>query len=263
MRKLEWKGILTGAVVMCLVTGAVYAASGTVPAQLLYENIRIFLDGDELVPKDANGMTVEPFIIDGTTYVPIRAISEAYDKKVSWNDEKKEIHINSSGQNTGEPPAQVADDKREATFLSVVLPGGQKVYPLFMRDVALVGEDGTCYAAQTTMYRVLTIAKYEHRILDVANHPNFKGFDEAIDFELGQAGFTTMGAGAADGALYDENAPSKKYFYSASPSEGKHLSYSYKDRAYLSITDVLDFFEIPYKSVLYDSTKDNVVIRLK
>lgn len=57
--------------------------------ELLYENIRIFLDGDELVPRDANGMTVEPFIIDGTTYVPICAISEAYDKKVSWNDEKK------------------------------------------------------------------------------------------------------------------------------------------------------------------------------
>lgn len=264
MRRLEWKGVLTGAVVMFLLTGVVYAASGTVPAQLLYENIRIFLDGDELVPKDANGVTVEPFIIDGTTYVPIRAISEAYDKEVSWDDEKKEIHINSAGQQPEEEtPPQAADNMQEAVFLSVVLPGGQKVYPLFMRDVALVGEDGTCYAAQTTLYRVLTIAKYEHRILDVANHPNFKGFDEAIDFELGQEGFTTMGAGAADGALYDENAPSKKYFYSASPSDGQHLSYSYKERAYLSITDVLDFFEIPYESVSYDSAADNVVITLK
>lgn len=264
MRRLEWKGVLTGAVVMLLLTGVVYAASGTVPAQLLYENIRIFLDGDELVPKDANGVTVEPFIIDGTTYVPIRAISEAYDKEVSWDEEKKEIHINSAGyQPDGEPPALTTDDMQEAVFLSVVLPGGQKVYPLFMRDVALVGEDGTCYAAQTTLYRVLTIAKYEYRILDVANHPYFVGFDEAIDFELGQAGFTTMGAWAADGALYDENAPSKKYFYSASPSDGQHMSYSYKERAYLSITDVLDFFEIPYESVSYDSAADNVVITLK
>lgn len=111
MRRLEWKGVLTGAVVMLLLTGVVYAASGTVPAQLLYENIRIFLDGDELVPKDANGVTVEPFIIDGTTYVPIRAISEAYDKEVSWDEEKKEIHINRRRLPTGRRAACVDDGR--------------------------------------------------------------------------------------------------------------------------------------------------------
>lgn len=264
MRRLEWKGILTGAVVMLLLTGVVYAASGTVPAQLLYENIRIFLDGDELMPKDANGVTVEPFIIDGTTYVPIRAISEAYDKEVSWDEEKKEIHINSAGyQPDGEPPALTTDDMQEAVFLSVVLPGGQKVYPLFMRDVALVGEDGTCYAAQTTMYRLLSIAKYGHVTVDVRQSPYLEGFDEAVDVVPDTKAFVSNGVFDGDGALYDENAPSKKYFYSASPSDGQHLSYSYKERAYLSITDVLDFFEIPYESVSYDSAADNVVITLK
>ncbi|MDR1503418.1 MAG: copper amine oxidase N-terminal domain-containing protein, partial [Prevotella sp.] len=49
-----------------------------------YRDIKIIIDGIEFTPKDANGKTVEPFIYNGTTFVPIRAISEAFGVEVGW-----------------------------------------------------------------------------------------------------------------------------------------------------------------------------------
>jgi hypothetical protein len=49
-----------------------------------YRDIKILIDGKELTPTDANGKVVEPFIYSGTTFVPLRAISEAFDAEVEW-----------------------------------------------------------------------------------------------------------------------------------------------------------------------------------
>jgi len=57
--------------------------------------IKIYINGEKFEPKDANGNPVEPVIKDGTTYLPVRAISEAFDKKVDWVDETKTVVITS------------------------------------------------------------------------------------------------------------------------------------------------------------------------
>ena len=54
-------GVLVGAT---LTSGTVLATNGSRMAELLYSNIKILLDGNEIVPKDANGNTIEPFIIE-------------------------------------------------------------------------------------------------------------------------------------------------------------------------------------------------------
>ena len=56
-------------------------------------NIRIFIDGNEIKTKDVNGRSEEPFIFNGTTYVPIRLVSEALNKIVQWDGDKKQILI--------------------------------------------------------------------------------------------------------------------------------------------------------------------------
>jgi len=66
--------------------GTAFATNATKTAELLYRDIKITLDGKAITPKDANGNTVEPFIIDGTTYLPVRAISEAMGLHVKWDD---------------------------------------------------------------------------------------------------------------------------------------------------------------------------------
>ncbi len=60
-----------------------------------YEDVKIYIENTLLDPKDVNGKSVEPFIIDGTTYLPVRAISEAFGKKVDWQDSTKTVLITS------------------------------------------------------------------------------------------------------------------------------------------------------------------------
>ena len=91
--------------VIALALGATaYAAWGrTVTKNLYFNNISIELNGSKIVPKDATGAVVEPFIIDGTTYLPVRAISEALGLTVSWDGETSTVII-SDGSSTETPP---------------------------------------------------------------------------------------------------------------------------------------------------------------
>ncbi len=51
------------------------------------EYVNIFINGTKLVPTDVNGKEVHPILLDGTTYLPIRAVSEQFNKTVSWEQE--------------------------------------------------------------------------------------------------------------------------------------------------------------------------------
>ena len=54
-------------------------------------------------PKDANGNTVEPFIIDGTTYLPVRAVSNALGLNVGWDDATSTVSL---GEGAAAPQTQ-------------------------------------------------------------------------------------------------------------------------------------------------------------
>ena len=66
-------GFLSAAV---LVSGVTYAASTTKTIEAFYNNIKIYVDGIKIDPKDAAGNVVEPFIYNGTTYLPVRAVAD-------------------------------------------------------------------------------------------------------------------------------------------------------------------------------------------
>lgn len=51
------------------------------------------LDGQAITPKDVTGKVVEPFISDGATYVPVRAIGEALGREVSWDGTANTVYI--------------------------------------------------------------------------------------------------------------------------------------------------------------------------
>lgn len=72
-------GFVTALVVVSLV-GTAAASYATVQRDLYYRDIRVTLDGK---PLDLGA--AEPFIIDGTTYLPMRAVAEALGLNVDWN----------------------------------------------------------------------------------------------------------------------------------------------------------------------------------
>ena len=55
--------------------------------------ISIFVDGAKITPKDANGNIVEPFVVDGTTYLPVRAVGEALGKTVTWDGATASVYV--------------------------------------------------------------------------------------------------------------------------------------------------------------------------
>ena len=55
--------------------------------------INIFINGGKFIAKDANGNVVNPILKDGTTYLPVRAIGEAFDKEVAWDGATKTVTL--------------------------------------------------------------------------------------------------------------------------------------------------------------------------
>ena len=85
-------GILIGAM---LTSGVVFAKQVTEKISVIYDNIKILIDGKEYQPTNAKGETVEPFIYEGTTYLPVRAIANAFDKEVDWEAQTSTVILGS------------------------------------------------------------------------------------------------------------------------------------------------------------------------
>ena len=67
-----------------------------------YKDIKLYVDGKEVVPKDAGGNVVEPFVSNGTTYLPVRAVGEALGKEVTWDGTTNTVYIGQK-PNTEDP----------------------------------------------------------------------------------------------------------------------------------------------------------------
>ena len=92
----QWKGFLSGIIftlAAAALTVTVFAAVKGTGITVCYDNIKILLNGREIDAKDVNGNDAEPFIYNGTTYVPIRAVSEACNKIVKWDADSKQVRI--------------------------------------------------------------------------------------------------------------------------------------------------------------------------
>lgn len=99
--KKRLQGLITGILIGAMLTsGMVFAKNGTEIIEALYNNIKIYVDGVKVEPKDATGKTVEPFIYNGTTYLPVRAVGEAIGKTVTWDGETQSVYL-------GEKPGDV------------------------------------------------------------------------------------------------------------------------------------------------------------
>lgn len=55
--------------------------------------INIFINGAKFIAKDVNGNVVNPVIVDGTTFLPVRAIGEAFNKEVLWEESTKTVKL--------------------------------------------------------------------------------------------------------------------------------------------------------------------------
>jgi foldase protein PrsA len=83
------KGLVLGLSLGIMLTGTVAYASGT-QIEVYFKSIKYMFDGQEKNPTAEQG---EGFIYNGTTYVPLRFVSEALGKDVAWDGDTDTVWV--------------------------------------------------------------------------------------------------------------------------------------------------------------------------
>ena len=89
------RDFLAGALTMALVAGLAVPAGAALSSKTIQvlTGADIYIDGVEMKPTDANGNPVETFVYNGTTYVPLRAVSEYLGENVQWDGANQRVYI--------------------------------------------------------------------------------------------------------------------------------------------------------------------------
>lgn len=85
--KDKMKGLIVGLTIGTMLSGTIAWAAGT-QIEVAFQNFKYMFDGVEKVPSEGKS-----FIYEGTTYVPIRFVSEALGKPVEWDEANETIWI--------------------------------------------------------------------------------------------------------------------------------------------------------------------------
>ena len=103
-----------------------YAANEKVEA-LLSKKISIVFNGELKSFSDVNGKVVYPILYDGTTYLPVRALSNLFDNAVTWDSETNRILL-------GKGEMDTSTIKTIDKFLS---SENETIYPLINKEVVI------------------------------------------------------------------------------------------------------------------------------
>lgn len=86
--------VLAALLLAALLTVPASAAGRTIT---VHPGIGVYVNDQKLNPTDANGNAVEVFSYNGTTYLPVRAISEALGLTVRWDAAANSVQITRQG----------------------------------------------------------------------------------------------------------------------------------------------------------------------
>lgn len=148
--------------VVCLMAfscTAVGAATIAKNITVYYRDIKIVVDGIKENPD------AEPFIYNGTTYLPVRAVSEALGENVEWDDTTSTVYI-------GEKPGQVQ------YLLEVCPPYQGGVFTTGLKN---------CYLGSNGDYFLMAGEKYTNGIAEAARtlYFNLGGKYKEMEMVLG------------------------------------------------------------------------------
>lgn len=73
------------------------ASTSRITKTLIYNNIKVTLNGTPMVLKDSNGKVIEPFTIDGTAYLPVSTTARALGLSSVWDGKTNTIKLTQSG----------------------------------------------------------------------------------------------------------------------------------------------------------------------
>ena len=107
--KKNLKGFILGILFTVLVMQLIMPINAAMLGKTIQvmTGINIYMDDVKLTPKDSKGNSVEPFIYNGTTYLPLRAVAEALNKAVTWEGKTSSVYL---GKHDSATPAVMLYD---------------------------------------------------------------------------------------------------------------------------------------------------------
>lgn len=180
-------GFLSAAV---LVSGIAYAAN----------TVRIVIDNKELIPTDANGNRVDPIVVDGTTYLPVRAVANAFGKAVYWDGSNSTVYLGDMNGTLEYPTVKIEDmsdigNGRMEKVSSLTDNYGHKYGTAFGTDwvhtiyhTLLNGQfskfKGTLYVPKDTSSDVISTMSIEVDGKNIYTSPDMTKTSRPVDIEL-------------------------------------------------------------------------------
>ena len=194
--KKRIKTIIIAFLMVAMLCMTVFAA-GYQSAQIYYNNIKIVIDGEEITPKDVLGNVVDPFIMNGTTYLPVRAVGEALGMEVEWVGKTYTVLLTT--------PEVPPEPKPKMTYLGVDLLAYEATNRYFAyyteKSFTMLGDE---YEGCTFRVRM----SYDIADRTSTAYYNLKGQYKTIKGTLGHVSETDNSSGMfsiyLDGKLYKE-----------------------------------------------------------
>jgi len=139
--------LLTGSLLLTMtgIEGKVEAAE-----LVISKGVDVYVNDTYFVPTDVNGNEIRPFIYNGSTYLPVRAVGEAYGVEIGWDgrvlisgEANKDVKI----PETNKPKVARTDVKVDAVTDVEILVNGNKFVPKDANgnEVPVILTNGTTY----------------------------------------------------------------------------------------------------------------------
>ncbi|WP_069997292.1 copper amine oxidase N-terminal domain-containing protein [Cellulosilyticum sp. I15G10I2] len=253
--------------VLCLTLGLGIALSGTVlnaasitkSLKAVYSNIAISYNGQTKI------LSSEPFLVNGTTYVPLRAVSEIMGANVNWANNT--IYIASQTSSNVSTEQELAAKNFEIASLKQQLDVAKKELETF-KGTGTEGSNLTTAAINNTLSKIkdtyyddynidwefnlrlvssrleLTVSydsRYDSSDFAKTTESRRKQFIREICYDIASAHKDTEIRGTLEDSRTDKEVATFRY--------SKTGSYTYEEESYLSLSEFETELERYYKTI--------------
>ncbi len=141
------KKIIIGGVAIAVASSAITSMAGGTLQQIsanLNHAISIVYNGETQVLKDANGVTLAPISYLGSTYVPVRAVSDIFGEDVHWDGATNTITLGSMEKQPVDLTTKITvgtDESWKIVDATELVIAGSDANQTYKSGIAYMGDD--------------------------------------------------------------------------------------------------------------------------